>query len=284
MKPEDYYRRHAKLGNVDGVWQNHVNKNKARELLENSKIFEDNINNPKVPSGKPGDLAPGPYKDLVEKEERALRTLKVQPKVLPKFRAETMLERIERISYEYGEATVKPKHLNNPNIISAENWKMKPEKWDGYHNLTNDQKQQATAWDIHLNIAKKPRSPEERREALDTKRMLMKTYNNPKLKNTLADDELKLIGKHKSQQPEVTPIARPVVARRVPFIPSPSVNLDEFIKEKSRLKPGISEDLIILNKEINKNIKYVLGEDQKEQTERMSEKSEYNNNKEETHD
>ena len=228
MKPDDYYKRNAKLGNVDGAWKNHVKKNKEAALLKNSKIFENNIN---------------------------------KPKVSPKFRAETMLERIERISYKYGEATVKPKHLNNPNIISAENWKKKPEKWDGYHNLSNDQKQQSVAWNSHLETAKKPRSPEERREALDTKRMLMKTYNNPKLKNTLADDELKLIGKHKSQQSEATPVVIPRVPLRAPFKPSPAIDVNDFINEKSRLKPGISEDLIILNKEINKNIKYVLGSD-----------------------
>jgi len=229
-KSDDYYKQNAKLGNVDGEWKQHVAKNKAAELLENSRIFENNINNPKVE---------------------------------PKVRGETMLERIERVQYEFGDSKVKPAHYDNPNIVSVENWKKKPEKWDGYHNFSKDQKQQMSAWDLHLNTAKKPKSPEERREALDTKRMLMKTYNNPKLKNTLADDELKLINKHKSQIPEVTPVARPVVIRREPFIPSAAVNLDEFIKEKSRLKPGISEDLISLNKEINKNIKYVLGEDQK---------------------
>jgi len=297
MKPEDYYRRHAKLGNVDGVWQNHVNKNKARELLANSKIFEANINNPKVPSGKPGDLAPGPYKYLVEKEQRkkdiknhytkddrgnskgamkkfvkeqrALDTPGVTPKVQPKVRQESMLERIETVQYELGESKVKPAHYDNPNIVSYENWKKKPEKWDGYHNFSNDQKQQMSAWELHLNIAKKPRSPEDRREALDTKRMLRETHNNPKLKNTMADDELKLIGKHKSQQPKVTPIMSSVMVRREPFKPSPpNVDVNEFINKKTRLKPGLSEDFIALNKEINKNVKYVLGEDQKESEER----------------
>ncbi len=239
MKPEDYYKRHAKLGNVEGALKNHVGKNKEAILGVKKKVLSE---------------------------------------VLPKIRAESMLERIERISYEYGESTVKPKHLDNPNIISIENLKVRPEPWDGYHNLTNDQKQQSVSWNSHLEIARKPKSPEDRRDAWDTKRMLMKDYNNPKLKNTLADDELRLIGKHKSQlTPEVTPVARPAVVRRVPFIPSRSVNLDEFIKEKSRLKPGISEDLIILNKEINKNIKYVLGEDQKEES--MNKENKNNNNK-----
>jgi len=234
MKPEDYYRRHAKLGNVDGAFQKLVDKNKAK-LLENSKILEDNINKPRVPSGKPGDLAPGPYKDLVEKEEKLFENI-IDNLGKPKVRQENMSERIERIHYQLGEGKVKPKHLDNPNIVSIENWKKKPEKWDGYHNLTNDQKQQSVAWDAHLNIAKKPRSPEERRDALDTKKMLYRTYNNPRLKNTLADDELKLIGKHKSQQPQVTPI---VTAAPSPYVPAPvqqQLPLEEIIRIKADAK------------------------------------------------
>ena len=120
MKPEDYYRRHAKLGNVDGAFQKLVDKNKAK-LLENSKILEDNINKPRVPSGKPGDLAPGPYKDLVEKEEKLFENI-IDNLGKPKVRQENMSERIERIHYQLGEGKVKPKHLDNPNIVSIENW------------------------------------------------------------------------------------------------------------------------------------------------------------------
>ena len=279
MKPEDYYRRHAKLGNVDGAFQKLVDKNKAK-LLENSKILEDNINKPRVPSGKPGDLAPGPYKDLVEKEEKLFENI-IDNLGKPKVRQENMSERIERIHYQLGEGKVKPKHLDNPNIVSIENWKKKPEKWDGYHNLTNDQKQQSVAWDAHLNIAKKPGSPEERREALDTKKMLYRTYNNPRLKNTLADDELKLIGKHTSQQPQVTPVVTPRVPLRKPFRPSPPVDANEFLNRETRFKPGITKDLISLNKEINRNVKYVLGEDQKDSGERREIND---NNKGDQHD
>ena len=60
-----------------------------------------------------------------------------------------------------------------------------------------------------------------------------------------------------------------VMVRREPFKPSPpNVDVNEFINKKTRLKPGLSEDFIALNKEINKNVKYVLGEDQKESEER----------------
>ena len=249
MRPEDYYRRNAKLGNVDGAWKKHVKKNKDAELLENSKILENNIN---------------------------------KPKVQPKVRQETMLERIASVQYMYGDSKVKPAHYDNPNIVSAENWKKKPEKWDGHQNFSKDQKQQMSSWDEHLNIAKKPKSPEERREALDTKRMLMQTYNNPKLKNTLAEDELKLINKHKSQlTPKVTPVVTPGLPLRKAFRPSPPVDVNQFINQKNSFKPGLTEDFMALNKEINKNVKYVLGEDQKEES--TNEKY-HDNNKEETHD
>jgi len=287
MKPEDYYRRHAKLGNVDGTFKNLVKKNKEEKLLVNSKILENNINNRKrdIENHYTKDdrgNSKGAMKNFI-KEQRALDTPGVTPKVSPKVRHESMLERIERVQYQYGEGKVKPKHLDNPNIISAENWKTKPEKWDGYHNLSNDQKQQSVAWDLHLETAKKPRTPEQKREAMDTKRMLRETYNNPKLKNTLAEDELKLIGKHKSQQPEVTPIMNSVMVRREPFKPSPpNVDVNEFINRKTNLKYGISEDLVRLNKEIDRNVKYVLGSaDQDHESKREepeANKTEDNNN------
>ncbi len=48
------------------------------------------------------------------------------------------------------------------------------------------------------------------------------------------------------------------------------------------MKPGLSEDLMKLQSDINKNIKYVLGSaDQKEEIRKQEyEKSEDNNNKE----
>ena len=45
---------------------------------------------------------------------------------------------------------------------------------------------------------------------------------------------------------------------REAFRPSPPVDVNEFINN-AKFKPGLSEDFIALNKEINKNIKYVLG-------------------------
>jgi len=39
MKPEDYYKRHAKLGNVEGALKNHVGKNKEAILGVKKKCY-----------------------------------------------------------------------------------------------------------------------------------------------------------------------------------------------------------------------------------------------------
>ena len=85
------------------------------------------------------------------------------------------------------------------------------------------------------------------------------------------DNELKLIGKHKSQLETPKPvIEKPTLSlapiyRPVPT-PEPEVSVEEVIKQKSRVSPGVSEDLLRLTKDINKNIEYVLGADQKDES------------------
>ena len=64
-----------------------------------------------------------------------------------------------------------------------------------------------------------------------------------------------------------------------PYRPEPSgPTLAEVMKNSSRMKPGLSEDLIGINAQIKKNIDYVLGE----KSESKNEKN--NNDKEETYD
>ena len=146
-----------------------------------------------------------------------------------------------------------------------------------------------SAWEDHLEIAKKPKTPEQRRDALDTKRMLNKTYYNLNQRKSMAPDELRIIGKHpdqlkvkleqdkKIEQAKSMPIREP--------IPIPKVDVMKVIRNNARMKPGLTEDLLKLNTEISKNIDYVLNGDEIEKDERLeSEKSEDNNNKEETYD
>ena len=54
----------------------------------------------------------------------------------------------------------------------------------------------------------------------------------------------------------------------------------QILNNSSRMKPGLSEDLISLQSQINKNVNYVLGK--KEESTESDEKS--INNKEETYD
>ena len=211
-------------------------------------------------------------------------TPKVRPQVKP--RKETQEEFIMRTLWETSDTDMpKPEHMNDMNIVKEENWKKPPEQWDGYHNLSNDQKQQSVAWDSHLDTARRPRTPEDRRDALDTKRMLIRTYNNPRLRKSMADDELKIINRHPSQLKavaaevaEATKAKAETILRPI-YNPEPVISSKEYIEKNSQLAPGISEELMKLNADIRKNTNYVLGDE----TERSESRMESNNtNKEET--
>ena len=119
------------------------------------------------------------------------------------------------------------------------------------------------AWENSLDQAKNPKTLEDRIEAKDTRRRIMQHYNNLKSRKTLGDDELLLIGKHKSQlnKPVVTPVITPVIKTEVKeFIPrTPEISLNEIIRDKARMKPGITKDLIQLQSDIRKNVDYVMG-------------------------
>ena len=211
-------------------------------------------------------------------------TPKVRPQVKP--RKETQEEFIMRTLWETSDTDMpKPEHMNDMNIVKEENWKKPPEQWDGYHNLSNDQKQQSVAWNSHLDTARRPRTPEDRRDALDTKRMLIRTYNNPRLKKSMGEDELKIINKHPSQlKAAATEVAEATKAKAETIIrpiynPEPVISSKEYIEKNSQLAPGISEELMRLNADIRKNTNYVLGDE----TERSESRMESNNtNKEET--
>tara|TARA_R100001377_G_scaffold57833_1_gene34558 strand:- start:310 stop:834 length:525 start_codon:yes stop_codon:yes gene_type:complete len=118
-------------------------------------------------------------------------------------------------------------------------------------------------WENSLDQAKNPKTLDDRIEAKDTRRRIMQHYNNLKSRKTLGDDELLLIGKHKSQlnKPVVTPVITPVFKTEVKeFIPrTPEIPLNEIIRDKARMKPGITKDLIQLQSDIRKNVDYVMG-------------------------
>ena len=196
-------------------------------------------------------------------------------KPISKVRQETSLERIERFGYENSsDATLKkPAHMNNPNIVTFENWGQRPKAFKHEDKSTYpsdmDQRQKMNTWDMLVESAKMDPKDENSK---DTKRMLMKQYYNKDQRGYMNDSELKLIGKHKSQLEKAKPIINissfEPLLRPVPTpTPKPEVSVDEIIKQKSGITPGISKDLLQLNADIDKNVKYVLGEDQKENLE-----------------
>jgi len=217
------------------------------------------------------------YEDrLTEVDKKGTSYLSKQlKKPTPKVRQETSLERIERVNYEFGDATLKkPAHMNNPNIVTFENWGQRPKPFSHHDRSTfpsdKDQQQKMNTWDMLVESAKLDPKDENSK---DTKRMLMKQYYNKKGlgREYMNDNELKLIGKHKSQLETPKPvIEKPTLSlapiyRPVPT-PEPEVSVEEVIKQKSRVSPGVSEDLLRLTKDINKNIEYVLGADQKDES------------------
>ena len=224
------------------------------------------------------------YKDVFQRnEERRKEQLnKAWGIEKPKLRQETSLERIHRIGYEHSsDANLKkPEHMSNPNIIKWENWKQPPRKFDSQDKTTYpsdvDQRERMSTWDLYVEKARKFPGDEDSK---DTRRMLMKQYYNKDQKGMMTDKELKIIGKHKSQLEKPKPIIdvssfEPLIKPHRPS-PEPEVSIDEVIKEKAGIEPGISKDLLQLNADINKNIKYVLGE-KAESQESENEKSKSN--------
>ena len=118
-------------------------------------------------------------------------------------------------------------------------------------------------WEVFLEQAKNPKTREDRIEARDTRRMIMRDYNNKERRRSIGDDELMLIGKHKSQlnRSVVNPVIIPVFKTQVrEFIPrQPEKSLEEYMRLRRVVKPGLSEDLIKFRKEVNKNLEYVIG-------------------------
>jgi hypothetical protein len=236
-----------------------------------------------------------------------------QGKTLDPSRNETDSERIERYMFLY-ENGDKPPHYDNPLInkidsyqdygklrekaaVNQDNSNFKNGKpvskefiRDAYpkdfenmdkntYPSTGKPQGQISTWDLIKQTAKTPFEKKEIRDILN------KEYK--KDKKRLEPDELRLINRHPDQikaQVEafsiitnnlIKPIARPIPT------PTPTVDVYDVIKKSALMKPGISEDFIKLQSDINKNVKYVLGEDQKEES--MNEKN-YDNNKEENHD
>jgi len=68
------------------------------------------------------------------------------------------------------------------------------------------QKRDMSLWDMMVESAKKPKDRYDKEDAKEVKKTIMENYNKPTMRKYLSDDELKLIGKHKSQLKPVEPI------------------------------------------------------------------------------
>ena len=248
----------------------------TKDNLQNSKILEKNINNPR--------------------------------------RNETDSERIERYMYLF-ENGDKPPHYDNPLInkidsyqdygklrekaaINQDNSNFKNGKpvskefiRDAYpkdfenmdkntYPSTGKPQAKIQIWDL---IKQRAKTPFEKKEIRD---ILNKEYK--KDKKRLEPDELRLINRHPEQikaQVEAFSIIPNNIIKPIPRpTPTPTATVDVYdvITKSAQMKPGLSEDLMKLQSDINKNIKYVLGSaDQKEEIRKQEyEKSEDNNNKE----
>ena len=63
-----------------------------------------------------------------------------------------------------------------------------------------NQKKTLNTWEAMLEVAKNPKTPEDRKIANEYKRMIHKDYYNPKRRGLLSEEDLKFVGKHHSQR------------------------------------------------------------------------------------
>ena len=222
-----------------------------------------------------------------------------QGKTLDPSRNETDSERIERYMFLY-ENGDKPPHYDNPLInkidsyqdygklrekaaVNQDNSNFKNGKpvskefiRDAYpkdfenmdkntYPSTGKPQAKIQIWDLIKQSAKTPFEKKEIRDILN------KEYK--KDKKRLEPDELRLINRHPEQikaQVEAFSIIPNNLIKPIPRpTPTPTATVDVYdvIKKSALMKPGISEDFIKLQSDINKNVKYVLGSaDQKDES------------------
>jgi len=240
------------------------------------KLFEniiDNLGKPKVtPSIQQQVINNSPKKLTPGVQQKILGTPKVQPKVTPKVRVETMSERIERITYQYDENDKRPKHLDDPLIVSHEdmiNRNLRPKQFSNMdpnsYPSNPKQKKALTTWEIMVDQAKNPKDKYDRESAKQVRETILDSWKKPTMRKYLGEDELELIGRSKKQLEAKRKIEqermkeRPVYVE--PFVYEPVPKLKDYMEEKAGFQPGITKDLIQLQSEIKKNINYVMGND-----------------------
>ena len=242
---------------------NSTSKTPGVKPKEDEKLFEsiiDNLGKPKV-------------------------TPKVKPKVKPRVRVETMEERIERITYQYDENDKKPKHLDDPLIVSHEDMSSRNLRPKPFSNMDPNsypsnpkQKKTLTSWEIMVDQAKNPKDKYDRESAKQTRETILDSWKKPTMRKYLGEDELELIGRGKKQleekrkREEENMKKRPVYVEPPVYEPVPK--LKDYMLEKAGFQPGITKDLIQLQSEIKKNMDYVMGKDDQKVESTNSEENE----------
>lgn len=123
--------------------------------------------------------------------------------VKPVVRKENLSERIQRMTYQYdGKPNDKPPpHYNNPYIIDEENYGKRPKPFDNNDPSTypsdRDQRQRLSTWDLILETSRGDK------EQMKQVRETLNTEFKRNGKKYLSDKELKIIGRHSSQQPKL---------------------------------------------------------------------------------
>ena len=207
----------------------------------------------------------------------------------PPLRDETMGERVQRYMFLY-ENGDKPEHYDDPLInkidtyqdygklrekaaVNQDNSNFKngkpvskefirdayTKKYDHFdkstYPSTGKPQGKLSTWDLIKQIAK---TPFEKKEIRD---ILFKEFKINRKK--LEPDELRLIHKHpeqiKAQVEALSVIPDEIIEPIRKPIPTPRVDIYDMIIKRAQMKLGLSEDLMKLQSDINKNIKYVLG-------------------------
>ncbi len=227
-------------------------------------------------------------------------------------RNETDSERIERYMFLY-ENGDKPVHYDDPSInkidsyqdyrklrekaaINQDNSNFKngkpvsrefikeayPKQFDHHDKSTylstGIPQGKIATWELIKQTAKTPFEKKEIREILNREYKIDKKRLEP--------DELRLINRHpdqiKAQVEAFSIIPNNIIKPILRPTPTPTATVDVYdvITKRAQMRPGLSEDLMKLQSDINKNVEYVMGK--KDETE--SRKEEPQDNKTEDND
>ena len=211
----------------------------------NNKLIDDEkpFKKKEVPVRKPGAVPP--KTPTIQKFKNGGAPVKP--------REETFNERLERLLYEFEDGP-KPKHYDNPMIVSSENFKQPPKKFDNNDPSSfpsnRNQRQRLTTWDLMVKSAEG--NPKEMKEIRD---VLKKSYkSNPSL---LSDQELKIIGKYKSKAPKVElPKIEPVPIKFTSPIPPTDPDTERLKQNYLRIVEENRKEKI---KNATTGLAYLLG-------------------------